>query len=37
MGAAIPEFFETPVLAAIVHITPAADAAFDFSREAGRV
>ena len=37
MGAAIPEFFKAPVCAAIVHITPTADAAFDFSREAGRV
>ena len=37
MRAAIPEFFKSPVCAEIVHITPAADAAFDFSGEAGRV
>ena len=37
MGATIPEFFKAPVCAAIVHITPTADAAFDFSREAGCV
>ena len=35
--AAIPEFFKSPVCAEIVHIASAADAAFDFSREAGRV
>lgn len=37
MGATIPEFFKAPVCAAIVHITPTADAAFDFPREAGRI
>ena len=35
MGATIPEFFKAPVCAAIVHITPTADAAFDFPREEG--
>ena len=37
MRTTIPEFLKAPVLAEIVHETPPAYAAFDFSREAGRV